>query len=223
MDCIPACTKGGWGSQWGRVNTFLGVWSGTDITALWAAPSSSLKGQGRGEKDEGSQLCLNLYSSEDCDPPGIYPLASSCMPGAGEGIIHGTHCPQDHPALSHPGIPQPHSRTFELTLPQQCLCGSAQVPSIDQSVPARSKRRQSQWGTQNVQPPMHPDCKAVGGLTWYLSYTTGRVNIDTTAEEKKSTVLNSCWSDPSREETYFEQGQTRIMPLGQLIHQGSSY
>lgn len=44
--------------------------------------------------------------------------------------------------------------------------------------------------------------------TWYLSYTTGRVNIDTTAEEKKSTVLNSCWSDSSREETYFKQQQT---------------
>ena len=150
------------------------------------------------------------------------------MPGAGRTSFTGHVVPGTTQLLATPAyhnLAAGHlvKSAAELTLPQQCLCGSAQVPSIDQSVPARSKRRQSQWGIKNVQPLMHPNCRAAGGLTWYLSYTTGRVNIDTTAEEKKSTVLNSCWSDSSREETYFEQGHTLIMPLGQLIHQGSSY
>lgn len=53
-------------------------------------------------------------------------------------------------------VPRPHSKSAaELTLPQQCLCGSAQVPSIDQSVPAKSERRPSQSGINKAEPPRH--------------------------------------------------------------------
>lgn len=109
----------------------------------------------------------------------------------------------------------------ELTLPRPCLCGSAPAPSIDQSVPAKSKRRPSQRGNNEAEPARHPKCTpSADRPTWYLSYTTGRVNIDTTAEEKRSTVLCSCRSDSSRGETYFS-GKHITVPLGQLIHQGA--
>lgn len=48
------------------------------------------------------------------------------------------------------------SQTAELTLPRPCLCGSAPAPSTDQSVPAKSKRRPSQWSNNQAEPPKPP-------------------------------------------------------------------
>lgn len=45
----------------------------------------------------------------------------------------------------------------------------------------------------------HPKCTPADRPTWYLSYTTGRVNIDTTAEEKRSTALCSADQIPPEE------------------------
>lgn len=114
------------------------------------------------------------------------------------------------------------SQTAKLTLPRPCLCGSAPAPSTDQSVPAKSKRRPINEATSRQSHPNHPKMHPADRPTWYLSYTTGRVNIDTTAGEKNSTALCSCRSDSSRGETYFG-GKHIIVPLGQLMHQGALY
>lgn len=80
------------------------------------------------------------------------------IPGSGEDTTDRTGCPQDQPGPSHPQ--EHHSLTqsaVELTLPPPCLCGSAPAPSTDQSVPAKSKRRASQRGNNQAEPPqMHP-------------------------------------------------------------------
>lgn len=192
-----------------RINSFLAVGPGQvvpvwtpvcDWAALPTVPPNSREGDRRME-------CLSLHS------------AGRVSPGISTSL-GGHHCPQDQPGPSHPrghhNLPQ---LAAELTLPRPCLCGSAPAPSIDQSVPAKSKRRLSQGGNNQAEAPqMHP----AGRPTWYLSYTTGRVNIDTTAGEKRSTVLCSCRSHSPRGETYFG-GKHFIVPLGQLIHQGALY
>lgn len=121
------------------INSFLPV--GPGQLPVWTA----------GERTEGwsALVCTQLGGS-------VF-LQGSVLPQAlpsqdlGRTPLTG-QCPQNHPATPE-GTPSSHT---ELTLPPPCLCGSAPAPSIDQSVPAESKRRPNQWGNDQGEPPSHP-------------------------------------------------------------------
>ena len=82
--------------------------------------------------------------------------------------------------------------TMQLTLPQQHLCESSQVPDIGQSVP--TKRKKSWAHPQFTRSKLNMHVWHHIELTWCLTYTTGRVNIETTAGMKNrySIKIESC-------------------------------
>lgn len=89
-----------------------------------------------------------------------------------------------------------------LTLPQQHLYESSQVPDIGQSVPI--KRKKSWAHPMVMRSRFNMNVWHHIELTWCLTYTTGRVNIETTAgmKNKYSIKILSIISDNKLIDTF---------------------
>lgn len=133
-----------------RMNSFLPVCPGQvplwTPVCDWAALPTVPQTAGEGREGRSALVCTQLAGFLQASQP------------LWEDSTDRTQCPQGHSGPSHPrghhSLPQ---LAAELTLPRPCLCGSAPAPSIDQSVPAKSKRRPSQGGKSQAEAPqMHP-------------------------------------------------------------------
>lgn len=122
---------------------------------------SSPKGQERGEKNVGSQLCLSLHLSEkDCVPPGTCPPAGSWVPGAWEHIIYRACHLRDHPALRHPQCTAIAQQDFWSSLLLNSLCHNSVYVGPHQSqvlINLCLQRAKGDWVNQASSRQNHPD------------------------------------------------------------------
>lgn len=209
------------GLEWSvgkRINPFLPVCPGQVPvwTAVhnWAVLSTTPQTAEEGTEGWSALVCTQLGGSVFLQGSAL-PQPLTCQ-DLGRTPLTG-QCPQAHPAT--PRAPQPH--TLNSLCHHRVYVGPHQPQVLINLCLQRARGDQINEATTRESHPAIPNLCA-DTPTWYLSYTTGRVNIDTTAEEEKSTELCSCRSDSSRGETYFGDKHI-IVPLGQLIHQGALY